>query len=340
MKQIYLLKDYKGFFGSKQKSEAYRSGMNLELLERYFMEYEFSVNFIHFDEVDVKTDKYKNQYVLYTSSEDVRYYYKDYIEDIIYALELKGAKVIPRFKFLRANNNKVFMELMRDILYPSSSLQSKNYGTLESLLRNLHQIQYPVVLKTAKGAMSKGVFLARNEMELIKYAKKIASTRNWWKELWDIKNAIKHRGKFTFNSKYRNKFIVQKFIPSFKNDWKVLVYGNKIFTLKRNFRENDFRASGSGLFEFEEQVPQSMLEYAFQCQKVLDLPHISLDIGYDGNEYILIEFQALYFGTKTLEWSPHYFERINEDWQIIRESTVLEKVYVESICEYIKQKNG
>ena len=43
-----------------------------------------------------------------------------------------GAEVIPRFEFLRANNNKVFMELLRDLLPGNvrGNLSSRHFGTL------------------------------------------------------------------------------------------------------------------------------------------------------------------------------------------------------------------
>jgi len=50
---------------------------------------------------------------------------------------------------------------------------------------------------------------------------------------------------------HRSKFIVQEFIPDLSNDWKVLVFWDKYYVLRRKNRPNDFRASGSGLFSFD-----------------------------------------------------------------------------------------
>lgn len=50
-----------------------------------------------------------NTSILNTSSEDNGYHYKDYIEDIILGLYLQGAILLPEYKYLRANNNKVYM---------------------------------------------------------------------------------------------------------------------------------------------------------------------------------------------------------------------------------------
>ena len=38
LKNILILKDYKGFFGSKQKNSIYRGGMNIPLILELFHE--------------------------------------------------------------------------------------------------------------------------------------------------------------------------------------------------------------------------------------------------------------------------------------------------------------
>ena len=141
-------------------------------------------------------------------------------------------------------------------------------------------------------------------------------------------------------SKYRNKFIIQQFIPNLQNDWKVLVYWDKIYILKRYTRKNDFRASGSGNFVFDKDFPIEILDYAFKIRQSFEVPQVSLDICFDGNSFYLIEFQAIYFGTTTLVKSPFYYQKIDNSWKCFDEESELEKVYVESIVNYIKSKNN
>ncbi len=339
MTDIYILTDYKGYFGSKQKSEQYKSGMDKSLLSKYFTEFGFNPIFTSFTEIDFRQNNYKGKFILYTSSEDPGYYYKDFIEDIIHGLELQGAILIPTFKFLRANNNKVFMEILRDLTNDQTlyNISSSYFGTIEKLRNKLDIFKYPVVIKTAGGAMSTGVHLAKNKNELLRFARLISRSRNWWRELWDIKNYIKHGGKIILNSRFRKKFIVQNFIPELKNDWKILVYGNKHYVLNRSIRKNDFRASGSGLFNFEKELPKGLLDFVNSVVAKFNLPQFSIDVAFDGENFILIELQALYFGTKTIEYAPFYFRKEENNWNIIEEKSILEKVYAESICEYIKQ---
>jgi len=137
---------------------------------------------------------------------------------------------------------------------------------------------------------------------------------------------------------HRSKFIVQEFIPNLSNDWKVLVYWDKYFVLRRKNRPNDFRASGSGLFSFDETVDQRLLDAAREIRQIFDVPMISLDLSISNNRVVLIEFQFIYFGTSTLEESPYYYENDNGNWEKKLGESSLEDIYSYSIVSYIEDK--
>ncbi|MBN1187863.1 MAG: hypothetical protein JXB49_36655 [Bacteroidales bacterium] len=341
MKDILLLTDYKGFFGSKQKTKIYRSGMDIVKMARLFQEHEYNIKIVNFSQLDLDIVFKTRPIVLYTSSEDNYGMYKAYIEDIIFALEQKGIFVLPKYKYLKAHNNKVFMECLREIseFTPIKTIHSKFFGSYEELILNLSSFIYPVVIKPAYGAMSKGVAKALNEIELIKSVKAISASKSIIHDIKELLREIKHKG-YIKESTYRNKFIVQNFIPGLNNDWKVLLYDNKCYVLYRGNRENDFRASGSGKFEFRKELPAGLLDFAYSIKTYFDVPHISLDIGYDGKTFHLIEFQFLYFGTTTLEKSSFYFEKSKDNWRICDEQSDIEFVYVESIINYLKKEEN
>ncbi len=332
MKKIYLLTDYKGFFGSKHNAVPYRSGMDRELLQKYFEEKGYTAIFLPFCDVKPANADFKGQYVLYTSSEDKDYHYKSYIEDICYALQLQGAVVIPEYKYLRANNNKVFMEILRDMcgLRSVENFSARHFGSLEELKDRIQSITGKQVIKASGGAMSENVYLAGDHKELLAKAKKVSRSRNLFSEIWDLGRSIKRRG-YIRESKHRRKFIVQPFVPNLPADWKILIFGKKFYLLNRKTRKNDFRASGSGRFSFSENLPDGMLDFAEEFFDYLNVPKLSLDVAFDGNQFYLIEFQAVYFGTTTIDESPFYFTRENSQWICCKQSSVLEEEYVESI---------
>lgn len=337
-KTLYILTDYKGYFGSKYNSIPYNSGMDKKLLINYFGDHQITVIFKGFsDVINYKSDFWKNKFVIYTSSEDTGYYYKSYIEDIVYYLELVGAKVIPPFKYLKANNNKVFMELVRqsfnsDLLKNTSS---QVFGTLDEMFAYTESFKYPLVIKQAAGAMSEGVDKANNETELIIKVKKIARTRQWFKELWETGRSLKYQG-YKKQSKYRNKFIIQNLIEKLNGDFKVLIFGDKYYVLQRGVKHGDFRASGSGIRNYVKTIPEGLLNYAKHCKNVLNVPVVSIDVGYNGKSFFLIEYQCLFFGSFTLTFSEFYWSLSeNSTFQLVEERSILEAEFARSIALYM-----
>ncbi|MFK5982663.1 MAG: hypothetical protein QM499_07100 [Flavobacteriaceae bacterium] len=340
-KTIFALVDYKRKFGSKHFDIPYRSGMDKKLLSKYFFENGFEIEFVYFHEVNLRDNKWKNSIVIYTSSEDIGYHYKSFIEDVIYGLEEKGAKVLPSFKYLRANNNKTFMESLRDIYLENCLLKASSYGSLKELLFKIDEINFPIVLKPAEGASGTGVSLVKNKKELIKNVKDFKSYSYIKEDAKDYLRAIKHKG-YQRESIYRNKFIIQEFIPKLKNDWKVYVFGDKYYIFKRPiFKGRGIKASGGGydnyLYGQEADAPNGIFDYCKAIFKKLNLPHLSLDIAYvDGNFY-LIEFQGLYFGTAGIPYSLGFFINKNQDWIFVDEKYSIEKVYVESVKWFLEK---
>lgn len=344
MKKIFLLTDYKGHFGSKHNDFPYRSGMDKNLLKQYFAEHDFEAKILKFSEVDFRKMNFKDKYILYTSSEDKGYYYKAFIEDIIFSLELAGAKVIPSFKYLHATNNKVFMEKLKDILFPdqASLFNSLSFGSWEELRAVQKRVEFPCVIKTSEGASGEGVFKAKNWKELEKTVKKISRTRDFKYELWDLGRSFKHKG-YVRDSLYRKKYIIQNFIPGLKNDWKIYVYGNKYFIFYRPiFKHREFRASGGGYENYfygkDARIPDGIFNFAKFIFDRLKVPHVSLDIAFDGKRFYLLEFQCIYFGTAGILYSKEYFIKRNSKWIAQPNIPDIEKVYVESIVEFIEKE--
>jgi glutathione synthase/RimK-type ligase-like ATP-grasp enzyme len=339
IKKIILLTDYKGFFSSKQKAQYYRGGLDLGKVASYFSAAGISVEVVPLHELNTESIKRDETILLYTSSEDKFGFYKSYIEDVVFHLEQQGFNILPAYAFLKAHNNKVAMELLRERcgLDSVQTIQTRTFGTLEDLKREAQHFNYPVVIKPASGAMSKGVSKADNADELIRAAKRISRTLMPFHDIKELLRKIKYRSYYRRESFFRAKFVVQNLIEGLSNDWKVLVYGDKCFALCRNNRPNDFRASGSGNFIFRKDLPDGMLDFALSVRKHFKVPHISLDIGFDGQKFHLIEFQFLHFGTTTIEKSPFCFQQVDGRWKCIDGSSELEQVFVYSLIEHFKE---
>lgn len=140
------------------------------------------------------------------------------------------------------------------------------------------------------------------------------------------------------DEKYFGRIVLQEYVPDLECDWKVLVFGNKYYALRRNVRKNDFRASGSGLFAFE--IPDDrILDYAKSVYEKMNVPFLSLDLCMDKNGKVyLIEFQGLHFGPYTLINSPHYFT-YQESWEKVEAKSALAEEYANAVASFIMKEN-
>lgn len=337
--KIALITDYLGRFGSKQRSKSYRSGMNIEKLNEIFLSQKCQLKFFDFTSCLELLKETEPHFILYTSSEDKGEHYKSYIEDSIHLLSLSHHTCIPDFIFLRAHNNKVFMEMLR-LHFKFSDVelfQSKFAATTKEI--NELNILFPIVMKGPSGALSKTVKKANNKKEALLYFNSLAPKVQLKQKVNEKLRRWRHRNNYNPEELIRGKIVLQKFIPNIDFDWKVLVYYNSLFVLKRKNRKNDFRASGSGLFSYTKDVPQKILDLAWKTREILNVPHLSIDIAETSKGLGIFEFQAIYFGTKTIENSTFHFVKKNESYQIIDSTVELEEIFVKSCLDFINEKH-
>jgi hypothetical protein len=348
MDKLYLLTDYKGRFGSKHDDYPYRSGMDLNILKNVFRELGYEVVYLPFSHINPGDDIWRGQDVLYTSAEDGGLVYKQYIEDIVLSLSYAGADVIPRFEFLRANNNKVFMELLRDMLPEEmrGNLLSSHFGTLEEWEAMDIDFEYPVIVKGFYGSMGRNVFLARSADDLKRYIKRKIALRTTLRfRIKEHLRRVKYPG-YQKDSFYRGRYIVQRFIPGLENDWKVYFFGNKAYIFYRPvFREREFRASGGGYDNYsygtDAGEPPGLLDFGWQIFRELRVPNASMDIAWDGTRFYLLEFQCVYFGTAGIlrKYSSVCYIRDSERWEVMDNEGSIEKAYAESIVWFLGSKS-
>ncbi|MBU1398797.1 MAG: hypothetical protein KKE00_09025, partial [Proteobacteria bacterium] len=269
-----------------------------------------------------------------------------FIEDIVQALELSGAIMLPKSIFLRATNNKVFMEKLRELYFPEQAVlfATQAFGCLDELTRaKIDAMEFPVIVKTAQGASGSGVFLAHDPSELLRVAKKVSRTRYIGEELWDIGRYFKHTG-YRRESLYRKRFIVQKFIPGLKNDWKVYVFGSMYYIFFRPILKHRlFKASGGGYHNYaygdQAQFPQGIFDYAKGIYDKLAVPHVSLDIAFDGQKFYLLEFQSLYFGTAgIINSNCYYSQKDGNTWAPRFKKNTIESVFAGSIHDFVMKE--
>ena len=337
MTKIFLLTDYRGQFYSSTKQRG--AAVDIERLQDYFIKSGFELVVVPFSEVNFRTQKYKDEWVLYQSSEDPSLFYRSYLEDIVTGLHMQGAKLIPNFYQFKAHHNKHFMEIMRDIqsLLEIKNIKAERYGTYEDYLKDIEKFKDKTyVLKVSDTSKSRGVFLLKNMNEKIRLPKIISRTFS----LQNLKYFIEklRTGNTPLNiSNHRQKFILQPYISGLKGDYRIVVYGNKFFVLYRANRTNDFRASGSMKFNYDIVIPEGLLDYAERIFNNFDTPYMALDIGVKDGTFYLFEFQFISFGQYTLEKSKFFYHQNNSEWKKVFEEPDLEREVAISVTKFIKK---
>jgi len=326
--------------------------MDICKIRDYFIQKDYEVRVEKFSSLDLNQD-FKGVYVIYQTSESPGTFYKRFIEDLIYTLEQKGALVMPNHELLKAHHNKIFMEMLRSDFSDNAlqSLISRCYGSWIDA-RN-YNLSFPAVVKQSSSSGSAGVFLARNRKEyerVIKKAGRVYIAQNIRGVfVYQLKIVVKKLIKLLDPSKRKlleynsapvsTALVVQPFVEGLLGDYKVLIFGQRYYTLYRQNRENDFRASGSGrFFDVPLEEHEQLLNFARRLTSEIDFPIIGIDIAYDTMKFHLIEFQVIHLGTPPLQRSKYWHEFQDGKWMKFDGASVLEEEFSRSIYEYIKIK--
>lgn len=341
MKKLLIIQDMRGWFWKTYPTATRTQSLDIQKLIDDFKQAGYQVQLTRYDRFDFSND-YQGWFVLYGSSEDFLGGSKSYMEDILLWLELHGAILVPSFKYFRAHHNKVMMELLRkDFINPDlRSIQSVVLPSARSGKAVLSELPCPAVIKSASGAGSTGVYLARDRSELAskmeKVSRRIDGTPYLGLQTGNVFKMIRRQAPLYMNN---SKFVVQNYIPNMHGDYKVLIFGDHYFVLYRLNRPNDFRASGSGQFiEKTDQELLPVLDFAKICKQEVDSPFLSLDIGFDGKSYHLIEFQCVSFGFKAMSLSTCHFIYNNTKWEKVVISVSPEHEFSQAVIRFLSRQ--
>jgi len=335
MKDIYLVMDNNSFFGKQIKF----GDLDVNKLVKYFKNNNLNIKIIIFNELVNKLNI--NNSIVFTLSSQ-KPYHKIVIDDIYEFLELKNNSLIPSRNIIKAHDNKGYQELYKRYI-GLSSLKNEyiNKDTID--YTRIKDIGYPLVLKKLAGSGSKGVQLIYDEKKLKQEIEKLQPSLDI-RYLIYLKERIlnfflrkDNKNKIEYFKDYDN-YVIQEFVPNLKFDYKLLVFFDKYYVLKRNINNNDFRASGSGNFEFV-NIEDSLLDYSKLIFEKFNEPFMSLDVCFNGKSYYLIEYQGIHFGPYTQIYAKGFYQKQNNKWNFIKEKVSLEEDIAYSLYKYINTNN-
>ena len=354
MKKLIILTDEDSDFLISRSNTKDFTTMDVEKIRVNFVQKGYSVIVTRFSKLDLNQD-FKDINIIYQTSEAPGAFYKRYIEDLIYLLGKRGANAIPAFEYLKAHHNKVFMEFLRSTFNDNAlkSIKAVCYGSWVDAQN--YNSDFPVVIKKCSSAGSLGVHLACNRKEYDKLIRKMGKIivagniqdvfLNYFKRLYrlTVKRFYPEKSHYVqYNTApVSTALIIQTFIEGLTGDFRVLILGRKYYFMFRGNRVNDFRASGSGIVaDVPEKLHEDLLNFSRKITMEVDSPIIALDVGHDGKQFHLIEFQMIHMGTSALHRSGFWYEFHEGNWVKFEGKSDLEEEYSRAIDEYIQYRKN
>lgn len=226
----------------------------------------------------------------------------------------------------------------------------------------IKEAEFPKVFKLKGGAGSSNVKLVKTQAQAINLVdiafgkgfspiSKIYFLKEGWRYyisgkinflglLKRIRNFVKPINPSFVNEIQRDYAYFQEFIPNNSFDIRLVVINQeRVFGLKRYNRENDFRASGSGNFEYlkDGDISKDLLMTILQVSEKLKMNSVAYDIVFDKkNQPKIIEISYAYV-SKAYNKCPGYWD-INGIWH---GGEIKDYQYwmIEKVIERINQKN-
>ncbi|HIF9150944.1 TPA: hypothetical protein ACX6PN_003595 [Photobacterium damselae] len=334
MKRIYIVTAVNGFFAQDKMPW---SSMNINTIVEFFNRNNFDVKVITFDVLKDSIGSIRNSIILYTSSQ--RTEHKRYIEDVISLFDNDNL-LIPSIESLKAHDNKGYQFLLSK-KYDLDLIDCDYLCDISEL--RLEKLNFPLVFKPANGASATGVKIVHSTDDITK-----ALHDNDDFSIRDLKRILK---KNIFKSRYnkewedyiafgKQRFIVQKLLPKLTYDYKILIFGDKYYALKRFTAKGDFRASGSGIHSrvFDNEIVL-VLNKAKEFKEKYHSHIYSLDLCVFNDRVHVIEFQFTHVGPVTLSESNCYysFNKIKNVWDCIQTVSNLENEFSLSVLGFINE---
>jgi len=240
--------------------------------------------------------------------------YRALVNSTLPALERSGVILIPSLIHFLAYENKLLQAHLAKTLGLETPA-SFAVATVEGLRRAAWALGYPVVVKCAEGYGSAQVSRVDSASELEAVA--------------ECHFRERARGTGGVGS-----LVIQEFIPALPGDWKVIVVGDVAACLYRKVRPGDFRASGSGLFEFK-RAPDAVLEFAYGVRRRLKVPWVSCDVAEWQEKCLLLEYQVVHFGTTTTDKPPFHLRRTCGKWRECSGPVEMEEEMALAVGQYL-----
>jgi glutathione synthase/RimK-type ligase-like ATP-grasp enzyme len=277
------------------------------------------------------------------------------MQAVLPEIERNGLKALPNFNTAYHCGDKSKLSAFykaNKIIHPNTLIFWEVIHLKEAIEKNL--ISFPVIVKLRKGAASTNVIKVYTAHQLIRLATKMFQkgvkpgmleeaafgsfyiNKLFIKWLFkpnknNLKN-IRHKLHYIKENDFReiesSCVIVQEFYPKNNFDTRVTIIGNRAFAFRRFNRPDDFRASGSGMIDYNPQkIDLKMIEIAFEVSNKFGFQTMAYDFIYNlEGEPTILEHNFTYID-KAVAACPVFWDqnlntypnnnRLPQYWQLV-----------------------
>jgi glutathione synthase/RimK-type ligase-like ATP-grasp enzyme len=251
-------------------------------------------------------------------------------EKITIIEKFMGKLVLPNWATVWHFESKIAQSYLfahSHIKVPTTIVSFDRYDAMDQL----QQSSMPIVWKLSHGASSKYVRLIRDRQKAKQQISKAFCEQLWneSKQHYDSRMSLifhsilqswfweKVRRKIISSEKY-NYVYWQEFIPNNPRDLRITVIGDRFaFGFWRNNRPNDFRASGSGLIDYQSNIPELVIRYCVNINRKHNFDSMCYDILFTPDNFVITEMSYTYVDS-AIHNANGYYELNTDDTLFFR----------------------
>lgn len=236
-----------------------------------------------------------------------------FAKQLTFSLEKMGIKVFPDTNTAWHHDDKVGQKYLMEAIN-APFVDSYIFYNKQTALQWIRNVEFPIVFKLRGGASSVNVSLVNNAKQATRLIRKafgkgfyhINRIKRLNDRFWTFKNQVNFhtfKGLVSgfvrlfipteverFSNNHKGYIYFQEFIPGNDSDIRLVVVGNKCYGIVRYCREGDFRASGSGIKSFDQNLYNTeCVKIAFDVAKKLNTQSVAFDFILKDNSYQILE---------------------------------------------------
>lgn len=175
----------------------------------------------------------------------------------------------------------------------------------------LQETEFPLVVKLSHGIQSGAVMKLNNVDDALELLNKLFGSG-----ITSLKSGRKITSKSLARKGLHHGYIyLQEFLLNNEFDTRVTVIGDRVFAFRRFNRPGDFRASGSGLIDWDpSNIDFRFIEMAFDIAKKSNAQSLAIDGMYREGQPVIGEISYTYASWAIRDCPGHWCFQHNGEW--------------------------